>query len=217
MPTPEIVALLLAALLRRSKLPRGRISEKTLKLIAARKNVRGAFESQLSKWLDDYGVGLLSLVDRGGWALVDKSSLESAPPIAADRLQEELTNLRSGTFEPSAIIRELGYDPDENVESLETDAAIETDAFGAPLEPASPPSPAAAPAWTLPRTVREARPGSKRRIAADVMRMHPNTPKREVLPLIVAAEGPGFTLGDAKSYYRYIVAHGLAPGESLPA
>ena len=78
----ETVALLLAAMLHRSGKTRGRISEKTLKLVARRTNLRGAFETEVSDWLNSYNVWLLPL-DRGGWALVAKSALEGAPPLTA--------------------------------------------------------------------------------------------------------------------------------------
>jgi hypothetical protein len=111
--TTETVALLLAVMLRRSGKTRGRISEKTLKVIAQRKQLRGAFEAQLGEWLNYYDVWFVSL-DRGGWALIAKSALEGAPPMtAADLIKGELKALRDGTFDPGAVITELGYDTDE--------------------------------------------------------------------------------------------------------
>ncbi len=113
---PETVAILIAAMLRRSGRTRGRISDKTLKLIAERKNLRGAFEAQLINWLNYYDVWLVPL-DRGGWALVAKSALEGAPPLtAANHLGDVLRALRRGAFDPTDLIRELGFNVDETEE-----------------------------------------------------------------------------------------------------
>jgi hypothetical protein len=187
-------------MLLRSQKTRGWISERTLERIARRKNVRGAVESQLSGWLDYYGVCSVSL-DRGGWGLLAKSALEGAQTLTADLLKK-LTDWRSGTFDPSPMITELGYGTDETGDDEPDEPAKEPQ-----------PSPAAAPAWTPAPNLREARPGSKRRIAVDVMRANPDLPMRELLPMIVKAEGAGFNLADARSYYTWIVDNNHGPGE----
>jgi hypothetical protein len=114
---PETVAVLIATLLRRSGKTRGRMSEKTLKLIARRRNLRGAFEAQLVDWLNYYDVWLIPL-DRGGWALLAKSALEGAPPLkAADHLKDELQALSLGSSDPTQdLVRELGFDGEETEE-----------------------------------------------------------------------------------------------------
>lgn len=112
----ETVALLLTAMFRRSGKTRARLSEKSLKLVAKRKKLRGAFETQLTEWLDYYDVWLVPL-DRGGWALVAKSALEGAPPVtAANYLKDELMALNKGTFDPASLIKEIGFDADETDE-----------------------------------------------------------------------------------------------------
>jgi hypothetical protein len=59
---------------------------------------------------------------------------------------------------------------------------------------------------------KEARKDSKRWIACEVMKANADKPMSEVLKLIVERQAEGFTLGDARSYYRYCVAEGFAPG-----
>ncbi len=105
----ETVALLLAVMLHRSGKTRGRVSEKTLKLVARRTNLRGAFETEVGDWLNSYEVWFLPL-ERGGWALVAKSALEGAPPLTAvNYIRDELKALNDGTFDETDIVDELGF------------------------------------------------------------------------------------------------------------
>jgi hypothetical protein len=103
-------------MLHRSGKARGRVSEKTLKLVARRTNLRGAFEKEVKDWLDYYAVWLLPL-DRGGWALVAKSALEGAPPITAmNFIKAELKALNDNTLDEAAVIDELGFQSVETEE-----------------------------------------------------------------------------------------------------
>lgn len=105
----ETVALLLAVMLLRSGKTRGRVSEKTLKLVARRTNLRGAFETEVRDWLNSYNVWFLPL-DRGGWALVAKSALEGAPPLTAvNYIKAELRALNDNTFDEADVVEELGF------------------------------------------------------------------------------------------------------------
>jgi len=54
---------------------------------------------------------------------------------------------------------------------------------------------------------------SMRQNAIDVMRANPDSPMDDVLPLI--AETNQFSIGEARSYYKWIVRNGRAPGETL--
>lgn len=59
-------------------------------------------------------------------------------------------------------------------------------------------------------TAPSARQGSKRGIAVQIMKDNADKPMHEVLKLI--AEANAYTLGDARSYYVWIVKNGYAPG-----
>jgi hypothetical protein len=50
-----------------------------------------------------------------------------------------------------------------------------------------------------------------RQNAIAIMRDNAEQPMAEVLPMIAKANG--FSIGKARSYYRYVLTHGLAPGE----
>jgi hypothetical protein len=114
--TSETVAILLAVMLLRSGKTRGRISDKTMRLLAQRKKLRGAFEAEIRDWLDYYEIVLLSL-DRGGWALVAKSALDGAPPMtAATLVKAELLALKKGTLDAAALIKEIGFDAEDTEE-----------------------------------------------------------------------------------------------------
>lgn len=114
----ETVALLLAAMLHRSGKARGRISEKTLKLVARRTNLRGAFETEVSDWLNSYNVWFLPL-DRGGWPFVTKSALEGAPPLMAVnyiRAELQALNRNPDAFDETPLVEELGFTVSETEE-----------------------------------------------------------------------------------------------------
>ncbi len=105
----ETVALLLAVLLRRSGKSRARISDKTLRIIAHRKSLRGAFDVELRGWLEYYGIWFNPL-DRGGWIMVEKTSLEGAQPIAAnDFIKGELQKLNNGSLDSDSLLAEIGF------------------------------------------------------------------------------------------------------------
>lgn len=105
----ETVALLLAVMLHRSGKARGRISDKTLRLVAHRKSLRGAFETELRGWLENYDIWFAPL-DRGGWVLVAKSALEGAPSItAANFIRSELALLERESLDPDQLLEEIGF------------------------------------------------------------------------------------------------------------
>ncbi len=82
-PPPRSVAVLIATLLHRTGKKRARITGKTLRYISGRTTIRDAFKSEVRNWLDEFGVVMVSLEQRGGFALVARSALEGAPPVLA--------------------------------------------------------------------------------------------------------------------------------------
>ncbi|EPH2244957.1 hypothetical protein L3216_000939, partial [Acinetobacter baumannii] len=90
----ERVAYLLALMLKRSNKTKGRISEKTLRIISGRQRLRGAFHISLYENLASLGLEIIEL-DRGGFALFYRSILEGVPVLRAKDLipREERASL----------------------------------------------------------------------------------------------------------------------------
>lgn len=109
-PAPRTVAILLAVLMKRAAKTRARISDKTLKVISRRKNLRAKFLGDVRDWLEDCGYQMIEL-DRGGLALVAISALDGAPPLLAKEfLKDEVANLRLGKLNEDTLWQELGLD-----------------------------------------------------------------------------------------------------------
>ncbi len=77
MRTVEETALLLSLILKRSEQTRARISESTIRKVAGRRHLRGAFVNMLKDQLDILGLSMSEL-DRGGYGLIRASILEGA-------------------------------------------------------------------------------------------------------------------------------------------
>jgi hypothetical protein len=106
--TAQDTALLLAAMLHRSRKTRGRISEKTIKFISQRERLKGAFVTDLRGQLEELGVMMVPL-DRGGFALVALSALEGAPSLLArDYIANEVKSLRRAKLDQKVLWAELG-------------------------------------------------------------------------------------------------------------
>jgi len=115
MPTPNRspydTALLLSLLLKRSEKPRARVSELTMKKLGGRALLRESFLGYLKYELEELSV-VMSRLKRGGFALVDVSSLEGAPAIMAKNLlSDTLRGLKSGAITIADIEDELSIDP----------------------------------------------------------------------------------------------------------
>ena len=94
--TAEETALLAGLLLKQSGLKRGRISEKTIRKLSRRSQLRRVFIGRLTEQLDDLGLILVEL-ERGGFGIMASSALEGAPAITAKRyLSEHLGRLNEG-------------------------------------------------------------------------------------------------------------------------
>jgi hypothetical protein len=78
------VALLLALMLKRSNKTKGRISEKTLKLISQRERLKRPFLASLQAALDDLNIQFIDL-DRGGFAICYTSIFEGIPCLTAKK------------------------------------------------------------------------------------------------------------------------------------
>lgn len=117
MVTAEDTAMLLALMLTRSGKTRGRISDRTLRVISRRKQLRDAFRSSVVEWAPEYGFQMHPL-ERGGYGLLASKTLEGAPPLtAASLIKEEMTTFkRSGTFDYETLYEELGVQFDESDE-----------------------------------------------------------------------------------------------------
>jgi hypothetical protein len=95
----EETALLVATLLKRSGKRRARVSEKTIRLLSKRRTLRDSFKGMLRGALDDLDIHLIQL-NSGGFAIIEVSALEGAPPITAvNFLADELKNLKKGSGE----------------------------------------------------------------------------------------------------------------------
>lgn len=77
-PDAQHTALLISLLLKRLGKSRARMSRETLKLLAARQQLRHRFLVQLETALDDFGWVLIEL-ETSGFGLVAMRALEGAP------------------------------------------------------------------------------------------------------------------------------------------
>lgn len=109
--SPYDTALLLGLLLKRSEKPRARVSELTMKKLSGRALLRESFLGYLKYELEELSV-VMSRLKRGGFALMDVSSLEGAPAVTAKvLLSDTLRGLKSGSITIADIEDELSIDP----------------------------------------------------------------------------------------------------------
>jgi hypothetical protein len=100
-PTPEQVAVLLIAMIRRVGGKRGsgtrwRVSDKTIRKVSARAWLRATFRDELEEELAQLGYTLIPLT-AGGYALIETAAFDSWPRVSTrDRLEAELAAIRSG-------------------------------------------------------------------------------------------------------------------------
>ncbi|SFQ34413.1 hypothetical protein [Variovorax sp. 770b2] len=113
-PTPEQAALLIVLIFTRSKVPsRVRFSEKTLRGVAGRKNLRLSFLQALIDALDDLGFALLQI--EAGWALIPVGQLNGAQAVTANKyISNELAERKAGNEIYTEIRKELGLDIEES-------------------------------------------------------------------------------------------------------
>jgi hypothetical protein len=108
--TPEHTALLVALLLKRSELKRGRISGSTIRRLSKRTQLRRVFMGRLQEQLDDLGLILVEL-ERGGYGVMASAALEGAPAITAKKyLKEDLERLKNQETNFDDIRDELSGD-----------------------------------------------------------------------------------------------------------
>lgn len=114
MRTPRETAILLAVILNRSEQSRARVSAKTVKLLAIRKNLRLAFTMQLIVEIAEFG-WILFEINSGGFGAVQAKALEAAKPVTAKRLlsDDERSALRKGTIDLEALEAEISVSDDE--------------------------------------------------------------------------------------------------------
>lgn len=106
--TPEETASLIAVILTRSKQNRARISAKTIKVLAKRRTLRGAFLIELREALAEYDWVLCEL--ESGYGIEKSTLLEAARAVTAKRwLDDEFRRaLRRGEdIDFSALEREI--------------------------------------------------------------------------------------------------------------
>jgi hypothetical protein len=100
-PSPDEVAILLIAMVRRVGGKRGegsrwRISIKTLRKVSSRAMIREAFLDELEEELAELGYTLLRLM-AGGYGLIETSAFDSWPSVSTrDRLEKEMKALKAG-------------------------------------------------------------------------------------------------------------------------
>lgn len=113
-PTAEQSALLLALMFKRSNVAsRIRISEKTLRRVAGRKNLRLTFLGSLVEELDDLGYAMLQI--EVGWSLIRLDQLNGAQAVTASKyLADELAARKRGVDVYDQVRMELGLDSEES-------------------------------------------------------------------------------------------------------
>lgn len=95
--SPEDTATLLALLFDRSGQTRIRVSQKTIKFLGFRVNLRAAFVVSVADTLANYYDITMLELDNGAFGLFRTSSLEGAKSFTAKRLLEDLLpDLKSG-------------------------------------------------------------------------------------------------------------------------
>ena len=114
-PSPQLVALRLAILLKRTGKTRTRVSRKTFELLSGRETIRVALLTDVFKELDDLDVVAVEL-DRGGFGLIAASALEGAPNATASRFMPEWRDLSEDD-----LWREFRPDENQGSEDEETD------------------------------------------------------------------------------------------------
>lgn len=98
--TPDETAVLIARLVMHSGQKRGRISERTIRKVAKRRRLRGAFLGMLREHLEDRALVMIEL-DDGSWGLMPSKGLQGAPTITAKRfLTEDLEELKKSRESP---------------------------------------------------------------------------------------------------------------------
>ncbi len=109
-PSIETVALRIAVMLKRSDKRRARLSEKSFRILSERVTLRDAFVVSVRDYLDEIGVVLIRL-DRGGFALINSSALEGAPPILVKSLIPKFKNISD-----DELWTELGFSESQDLE-----------------------------------------------------------------------------------------------------
>ena len=117
MITAHQTAILLAVILNRSEQSRARVSAKTIKLLAIRRNLRSAFVLELITEIAEFG-WILFEISSGGFGAVQAKTLEAAKPVTAKRFltDEERRDLRQGTITPETFERYLKSSDEEAVD-----------------------------------------------------------------------------------------------------
>lgn len=120
MRTARETAILIAIIMKRSDQPRARVSAQTVKVLAQRERLRGAFLVELFAALVDYGYITCEL-SSGGFGIIRTKTLEGAKAVTARQhfTQEELRGLRTGELKPSSFWSELEKGEEEPIEEFE--------------------------------------------------------------------------------------------------
>jgi hypothetical protein len=116
MRSAEQTAILLAAILNRSGQGRARVSAKTIKILAERQNLRGAFAAEVIDALAEYSWILFEL-GGGGFGAIQAKALEAAKPVTAKRWlsADERRELRRGTADLTVFEREANPEQEQEV------------------------------------------------------------------------------------------------------
>ncbi len=114
MRTAAETAILLAVILNRSGQTRARVSAKTVKILAIRKNLRSAFVIEVIGALAEYS-WILFEISSGGYGAVHAKTLEAAKSATAKRLltQDERRELKRGTIDWDALRKEASPEREE--------------------------------------------------------------------------------------------------------
>ena len=106
--TAEESAVILSIMLTRANVTRARISDKTIKLVSGRVQLKESFRIALNCDIEEYGFTIINL-HSGGQAIIKISALDAAKSFTARSLltDEEIKGLKKGTLDLDLFREEL--------------------------------------------------------------------------------------------------------------
>jgi hypothetical protein len=118
--TTEETAVILSVMMTRANVTRARISDKTIKLVSGRKQLRESFRITLNDDISEYGFLIVDLYS-GGQAIIKISALEAAKSFTAKSVltDAEIKDLKKGTLDLNIFRDELKENEDDNNDFIE--------------------------------------------------------------------------------------------------
>ena len=106
--TSEETAVILSVMMTRANVTRARISDKTIKFVSGRKQLKASFRIALNDDISQFGFLIVELYS-GGQAIIKISALEAAKSFTAKSVltDEEIKGLKKGTLDINLFREEL--------------------------------------------------------------------------------------------------------------